>query len=167
MARADKLLFCQYCGGLLVHRRIEGGLRQICDQCNTIAYLNPVPASAVVVIKDQKVLLVKRGAEPKVGLWCLPGGFMEVDETPQECAIRELREETGITAIEYSLLGLYSQKDGRYDNVLLMGYLIEEFDGFPVAGDDASDIGWFSYDELPEIAFRGHRYFIDISLGEK
>ncbi|MFP4459645.1 MAG: NUDIX hydrolase [Candidatus Zixiibacteriota bacterium] len=162
MTLSDKTIFCRFCGGLLVDRFIEGKDRLICDQCKMITYINPVPASAVVVLKDNKVLLVKRGAEPKKGMWCLPGGFMEVDESPEDCAIRELKEETALDANTYELLGLYSQKDGRYMNVLLMGYFIDEYEGSPIAADDAIDIGWFSYDELPRLAFKGHRYFIDL-----
>ncbi|VFQ43635.1 NUDIX hydrolase [Desulfoluna butyratoxydans] len=152
---------CPFCGGLLSRRFVEGRDRLYCEACATPLYENPVPASCVVVVDDEeRLLLIKRNVPPKVGMWCLPGGFMELGESPEEAAVRELREEAGIDGRIRSLLGVTTNPNPDYGTVLLMGYLIRSWTGVPVAGDDADDARFFPLDDLPEIAFRSHRHFI-------
>lgn len=158
--------FCHYCGSRLVNRHIEGRDRRYCRTCNEPLYENPVPATCVVVADHHnKIWLVKRSVEPKVGYWCLPGGFMELDETPEEAALRELKEETNITGKIEMLLGISSNSSAGYGTILMAGYLVLDYSGEPLAGDDALDIACFHPDELPEIAFTSHEQFIRIFLG--
>lgn len=85
---------------------------------------------------------------------------MELGETPEAAALRELREEAGLIGrIEY-LLGLRSTPSRTYHTVLLAAYLITFESGTPVAGDDATAARWFRPDRLPEIAFDSHRAFM-------
>ncbi len=114
----------------------------------------------IVTDDRQNLLLVKRSVDPQKGLWCLPGGFIELGETPENAALRELYEETGLTGKIQKLLGVITNPNKLYDTVLLVGYLVTECTGSLVAGDDASDIGFFSYCNLPEIAFESHMKFI-------
>jgi len=100
--------------------------------------------------------------EPKKGFWCLPGGFMELGETPEQGALRELKEETNLTGHIGMLLGVTSNHSDKYNTVLMIGYLIENYTGTPRAGDDASDIACFDFDDLPEVAFESHKKFIRI-----
>ena len=94
---------CPFCADHLVEKFCEGAMRPYCEQCNEPIYENPVPATCLVVVeKSGDLLLVKRRVEPKKGFWCLPGGFMELGESPEQGALRELREETG--TIVYSQL---------------------------------------------------------------
>ncbi|RZB31922.1 MAG: hypothetical protein SRB1_01541 [Desulfobacteraceae bacterium Eth-SRB1] len=159
----QKKIFCHFCGKQLIEKRINGNIRLFCEQCKKPIYENPVPASCLIVIDDsERVLLVKRNAEPKKGLWCLPGGFMELGETPEQAALRELKEETGLSGQIEMLLGVTSDKSSQYDTVLMVGYLIKNYSGILEAGDDASDPTCFHYDELPEIAFESHKNFIRI-----
>ncbi|MGB9561477.1 MAG: NUDIX domain-containing protein, partial [bacterium] len=86
---------CPYCGGALGVKNLDDRERKVCLICGRLIYENPVPAVAVVVFDDcKRVLLVRRGVEPGKGKWSLPGGFIELDETPYETARRELFEET-------------------------------------------------------------------------
>lgn len=138
-------------------------MRDYCVACAAPLYENPVPATCVVVLdKNDRVLLVKRNIEPKTGFWCLPGGFMETRETPEEAALRELREETGIDGKIDMLLGAMTNCGTFYDTILMIGYLVRSFSGEPVAGDDADAAAWFAHDSLPEIAFQSHASFIRI-----
>jgi 8-oxo-dGTP diphosphatase len=107
-----------------------------------------------------RVLLVKRSVEPQKGFWCLPGGFMELGESPEKAALRELKEETGLLGRIEILLGVSSNPSALYHTVLMVGYLIKEYTGTLNAGDDADDAVYFDYDELPEIAFESHARFI-------
>lgn len=159
----QKKIYCHSCGGPLIEKFWEGSIRPFCRNCNEPIYENPVPATAVVVAgNDQSILLVKRSVAPKVGMWCLPGGFMELGETPEQSALRELKEETGISGKISDLLGVASNTSPRYHTVLLIGYLVKHYSGTLVPGDDAAEAAYFPLDALPEIAFESHKKFIRI-----
>lgn len=157
----QKKKFCLFCGTRLTTREWEGSLRLFCEHCNEAIYENPIPATCMVVVDDrERVLLVKRSVQPKKGFWCLPGGFMELGETPEQAALRELEEETGLFGKIDRLLGVTANPSTQYDTVLMVGYLVKEFTGELKAGDDASNVAYFESDKLPEIAFESHQNFI-------
>lgn len=154
---------CHYCGGPLIRKNSEGAMRLFCTHCNVPIYENPIPATCLVLIDTkERVLLVKRSVDPKKGSWCLPGGFMELGETPEQAALRELEEETGLSGKIQMLLGATSHVSSQYNTVLVIGYLIKEYSGSLEPGDDASDAVYFEYDQLPELAFQSHLKFIRI-----
>jgi 8-oxo-dGTP diphosphatase len=158
-----KKVYCPYCGHGLVDKFVEGRIRRYCESCTAPVYENPVPASCIVTVDTfDRILLVKRSVDPKKGQWCLPGGFMELGETPEEAGLRELKEETGIDGKIEMLLGLTTHSGTTYDTVLITGFLVREYCGIPLAGDDADDVGWFKRDCIPEIAFPSHKRFINI-----
>lgn len=153
--------FCHFCGFKLEKKFIEGRTRLFCSSCNEPIYENPVPASCTVVVnKDKEILLVKRSVPPKIGMWCLPGGFMEIGEAPEDTAIRELQEETGLRGKVSDILGVVAHPSDLYGSVSITGFAVESFTGQPFPGDDAQDCKFFSYDEMPEIAFDAHLAFI-------
>lgn len=155
--------FCPFCGKKLITKFVEGGNRLFCKSCDTPIYENPVPATAIVAVDSKKrLLLVKRSVPPKTGMWCLPGGFLELGESPEQGALRELKEETGLSGTIQSLLGVISSNSPRYNTVLLVGYLVNNYTGTLIAGDDASDASYFSPEELPKIAFSSHKDFINM-----
>ncbi len=155
--------YCHFFGAQLSKKLWEGSLRLFCEQGKEPIYENPVPATCTVVVDDKKrVLLVKRNMDPKKGFWCLPGGFMELGETPEQGALRELKEETGLTGRIDMLLGTTSNQSTLYHTVLIIGYLVQAVAGTLQAGDDASEVSYFGQDELPEIAFESHKNFIRI-----
>ena len=138
-------------------------MRDHCDSCSVTLYDNPVPATCIVAVdKNYRVLLVKRNIAPKIGYWCLPGGFMETGETPEEAALREFSEETGLFGKIDMLLGVMTNSGTFYETILMTGFLVRSFSGTPEAGDDAGEVGWFDRDGLPQIAFDSHASFIDI-----
>ena len=158
---------CHYCSTRLAEKFMEGSLRLYCERCCEPIYENPVPATSLVVINNQNdLLLVKRSVEPKKGFWCLPGGFIELGETPEKSALRELKEETGLTGQIDKLLGVSTNHSERYDTVLMVGYLVTTFSGDLKAGDDASAVAYFHPEDLPVIAFDSHMYFISKILKE-
>ncbi len=116
-----------------------------------------VTADAVVITQKEprKVLLIERGGEPFKGCWAFPGGFMNMDETTEQCAFRELEEETGLLLTEAKQIGCYSDVDrdprGR---TLSVAYLMLVEDELPVKGqDDAKQAKWLPLNDLPELAF--------------
>lgn len=132
----------------------------------TYKYPRPaVTADCVVMTRETepKVLLIKRGNEPFKGWWAFPGGFMDMDETLEECAIRELREETGIEMTEDDIMafGTFSAVDrdprGR---TISKAYLVTVDKPIEVKGqDDAVKAEWFNINELPELAFDHEEMF--------
>lgn len=111
-----------------------------------------------------KVLLIERGIEPFKGKWALPGGFMRMDETAEECARRELQEETGLSDVKVEQFYTYSapDRDPRERVISIAHYAlvrISEVKG----GDDASNAKWFSSDEIPSLAF-DHDYVLRMAL---
>ncbi len=124
----------------------------------TYEYPRPaVTADCVVITKEAepKVLLIERGGEPFKGCWALPGGFMNMDETTEQCAFRELEEETGLKIGEVHQIGAYSRVDrdprGR---TITVAYLAVVDAPMAVKGqDDAAKAQWFPLSALPELAF--------------
>jgi ADP-ribose pyrophosphatase YjhB (NUDIX family) len=139
----------------------EHRLRPVCPLCGWIVYLNP-PVAVGVVATDEtgRVVLVLRGENPGKGLWGLPAGFMEIDETTEETAHRECLEETGLTVRLGPLWGVWSYYHAikRTSGVLVL-YRAEITDGAPTAGSDSEDVRFFSPHDLPfdELAFETHR----------
>lgn len=154
--------FCPYCGDRLITRQLEGRLRLFCGTCREPVYENPTPAACVIVADKDAILLVKRSVAPKIGAWCLPGGFIELGEHPEAAALRELREETGLAGKIDRLIGATCNPSSQYHTVTLVCYQITSYKGQTFAGDDASDVRFFHIDELPEVAFESHKEFIRI-----
>jgi 8-oxo-dGTP diphosphatase len=98
----------------------------------------PVPAVGVVCLRGDEVLLIRRGQAPRLGEWSLPGGRIEYGERAQDAALRELFEETGVTA---ELAGLVGVVDGLFPgrHYVLIDYAARWVSGEPVAGDDAAE----------------------------
>ncbi len=153
--------FCPYCGGKLQKKRLENRERDFCPACRVVHYDNPVPATAVVTFNEHgELLLVQRGQEPGKGKWCLPGGFQELGETPEQCALREFREETGLQGRVCELIALEMGRNPFAGEVLVAGYRVRVLDGELLAGDDAAAAAYFTLAELPEPAFQSHARII-------
>ena len=149
--------YCHFCGHTLLTKFFEGRPRLFCNACGVPIYENPVPATCVILTNSSdQVLLVQRSVAPQVGLWCLPGGFIELGEAPAASALRELAEETGITGRIHALFDAVTTPSEFYDTVLILCYTAMRVSGELTAGDDASDAAFFSFDHLPEIAFKSH-----------
>ena len=109
---AASLNFCTRCGGSLRFGAVEGEDRErlACEVCGHIAYVNPrLVVTTIPVTEAGEVVLLRRGIEPGRGWWAQPGGFLEVDETVTEAAIRETLEETGLIVQPGEIVGLYSR----------------------------------------------------------
>ena len=108
----------------------------------------PLVGVGAVIVRDKRVLLVRRGQAPLLGEWSLPGGVLECGETLREATIREAREETGLQVETGVLLGVYERvirSEGgrvRYHYVLI-DFLCRAVAGDLKAGSDAADVRWF------------------------
>lgn len=124
----------------------------------TYKYPRPaLTADCVVVTKEttHKVLLIQRGNEPFKGCWAFPGGFMNMDETTEQCAIRELEEETGLRVSDIHQIGAYSKvdRDPRGRTVTVAYLAIIDAPVETKGQDDAAKAEWFPMSALPQLAF--------------
>ena len=146
--------FCPFCAAALGPR---AGSRQDCSGCGRPYFHNAAPTCAVLVVDGDRVLLARRAIDPGIGLWDLPGGFCEPDETPDEAAVRELREEAGVEIVVTGFLGHVVDTYGTDgDRTLNAVYLARITEGTPVPADDVAELAWFAAADLPgpdEIAF--------------
>jgi 8-oxo-dGTP diphosphatase len=128
-----------------------------------MAYTYPYPRPAVTVDavilapgeSVHEVLLIRRGNEPFQGMWALPGGFMDLDEELEDAAARELEEETGLTGIAMTELGIFGKigRDPRGRTIGVAFMAVLENKAPARAGDDAAAVSWFPLDALPALAF--------------
>ena len=159
------LEYCSNCGQTNKRNQVKGNLRYHCTFCGIIHYENPKPTATLVCPKHDQILLVKRAVDPGKGLWGLPGGFIELNETPEMAALRELKEETGLTGEIVDLLGTTSHFNTIHGDILLLGMLIKVKNTDKLqAGDDAEEAKWFHLEDLPPLAFQSHIKIVNLYL---
>ena len=157
--------YCANCGSLTEEHAVEGRVRPVCTVCGQVVYLDPKLAVAVLIARDGRLLLGKRGPgarEP--GKWSFPAGFVERGESVELAAAREALEETGLDVVVGHLVGLYSSEG---ETVVLAVYEATSAIGEPRAGDDLVDVGWFASSELPELAFPRDQRILDEWLSSR
>ena len=153
---AQTLKFCSNCGSALHFGEIEGEDRHrlSCPDCGHIAYVNPRLVVTVFPITDDgRIVLLRRGIEPGRGRWAQPGGFLEVDETVNQAAIRETWEETGLLVEPGELIGLYTRLEAA---VVTLAFDARIVGGTAAPTPEALEIQTFAPDEIPwsGLAFR-------------
>jgi hydroxymethylpyrimidine/phosphomethylpyrimidine kinase len=149
--------FCPACRGELV----KSSPHPICADCGLVFYRNPLPAVILVVEKDGNILVARRAAPPALGELCLPGGFIDLGESPQQAALRELEEETTLKASMLLLLGADSDVTD-YGSVSLYIYRVVNWSGAPEPADDVSELKWMKLEEIPPLAFSAHDRVIEM-----
>lgn len=164
--------FCSHCGAP-VSRRIPAGdtlPRAVCDQCGTIHYENPkLVVGCIPEWEDGRILLCRRAIEPRYGLWTLPAGFMENDETTEQAAARETLEEAEARVDIDDLLALVSIPYINQVHLFYRGRLRDLQFG---AGEESLEVALFHQDDIPwnELAFRSvtfalRAFFHDRTVG--
>ncbi|MBD3210613.1 NUDIX domain-containing protein [Candidatus Micrarchaeota archaeon] len=104
-----------------------------------------------ILIEDDRLLLVRRAAEPFKGEWALPGGRIDDNEDALQCLKREMQEETGLEVEPVMFVGIYSDPERDPRRVIAAAYLVKRVKGEPVGGDDAELAKWFKLDGLPPL----------------
>lgn len=137
----------------MVTRQMGDRPRRVCSTCDYVHYTDPKVGVGALVTQDHRVLLVKRKMEPERGKWSIPAGFLDHGERPQETAEREVYEETGLRVRIVKLVDVFANSPQRGGASIFILYSAELQGGEMIAGDDASEVGFFGLDELPELAF--------------
>jgi len=121
----------------------------------------PVVGVGAVVVRDGRALIVKRGHEPRLGEWSLPGGHLHLGESLADGARREVKEETGLDVHPGPILEtfdrVYRDPDGRVRyHFVIVDFVCESPEGQAVAGSDAAAVAWVRADELDRYGVNAH-----------
>jgi ADP-ribose pyrophosphatase YjhB (NUDIX family) len=148
--------FCSNCGAELAAGvpPTEQRLRMSCAACGFIAYVNPrVVVNTIPVTQAGEAVLLRRGIEPGYGSWAQPGGFLEVDETVAEAAIRETLEETGLLVEPGALIGIYSRLEAAVVSLVFEARIVG---GAPRTTPEALEVRAFGPHAIPwdDVAFK-------------
>jgi len=126
----------------------------------TYEYPRPAVTVDAVVFRIHasvlEVLLIQRKFPPFQAMWALPGGFLDMEETPEEAVYRELQEETGLTDIRLNQFHTFGavNRDPRHRTITVAYYgILQKRNASVFSGDDASSVGWHPLNKLPELAF--------------
>ncbi len=126
--------------------------------------MRPTTTDALIV-ENGKIVLIKRGTVPFKGVWALPGGFVDSQETAEEACVREAEEETGLDVKIERLVGVFSSPGRDPERgTIAIAYLCNVAGGKLLGGDDAEEAKWFSLVSLPKLAF-DHGEIIGKMLG--
>jgi ADP-ribose pyrophosphatase YjhB (NUDIX family)/ribosomal protein S18 acetylase RimI-like enzyme len=153
----SQLIYCPICGHPLSERDEGGRIRQACENCGYVHYVNPVPAVGILIEKDGGLVLIRRNNPPHRDRWTLPSGFIEADESAEEAAAREAEEETGLKVDIIELAGVNSFPEGPPMSGIMIFFRARPVGGELKGGDDASEAKVFQPSEIPLIPFRTHR----------
>jgi 8-oxo-dGTP diphosphatase len=145
--------YCPQCGAAVRQEFRFGRTRPNCPQCDWVYFPDPKVAAAVVVEKNEKVLLVRRANDPCRGLWTLPAGFVDAGEDPARAAERECLEETGLQVRVTALLDVVAGQEHSRGAHILIIYRAEVISGTLAANDDVDRASFFHRNELPILAF--------------
>ena len=149
----ESIKFCSRCGHEMITKPVSDKLRRACPDCGFIHFTDPKVGVGVVVMKDEQILLIRRTMAPEIGKWSIPAGYLDYGEDPAETAVRETFEETNLHVAIEKLLNVYHNPASEGGATVFIMYQAKLLSGIPQAGDDADAVGFFSLDNLPEIAF--------------
>lgn len=152
--------FCPKCGGRLRAETLAEQDKPRCERCHFVFYQNPIVGVAAILLKDGKVLLGKRNHSYK-GLWCVPCGYVEWKEKVEDACKREFQEETGLIVELKKVYAVHSNFHNPEQHTVGVWYLAEQVGGQLRAGDDLSDVAFFGFKELPDLAFPTDRKVLD------
>lgn len=159
----SNLQYCPVCGTkcLIIENKLRA--RPTCPSCGFIHYKNPNPGVVVLIERDGKVLLGKRGTDSfQPEKWCLPGGFIEFGEDFIAASVREVKEESNLDIEIKSILNVSSNFLSHKLHTLVIVLNAVVINGNLKPGDDIIELDWFRITgKLPEIAFEADRYLIE------
>lgn len=157
----DYLQYCPRCAAPLIARLLptEDRPRLVCDRGH-ILYVNPKLVVGVVPERRGRILLLRRAIEPRIGFWTYPGGFMEIDESVEECAAREALEEIGLKVHITGLVGVYSRPGPHGPGIVSIVLRGRVREGRVQPGRESLEARWFRPQDIPwdDLAYETTRW---------
>ncbi|PJE79952.1 NADH pyrophosphatase [invertebrate metagenome] len=140
--------FCYHCGSVMTRQipASDNRMRDVCKSCGIIHYQNPTIITGCLPVFGDKILLCKRGIEPRKGFWTLPAGFMELGETIEEGAARETLEEAGAIV---RIKSLYTLFDVAHAGQVSMFFLASMSSPEYQAGSESLEVALFREEDIP------------------
>jgi len=163
---SDRYAHCTFCGARFTPNQ---PWPRRCGACGETSYLNPTPVAVAIQPVGQGLLVVRRGIPPAHGRLALPGGYIEVGETWQQAAARELREEVGLQA-NPDVVRLFDALSAPDGTLLIFGLLPALIGDLPESTPNEESMGWEVIKEPTELGFDLHTrvanaYFTSIAAG--
>jgi ADP-ribose pyrophosphatase YjhB (NUDIX family) len=165
--RRHPRVFCPHCSTQIIKKDENGILRDWCKACGVYFYENPLPVVSAIVVRNRRILLVKRGKAPYKGAWCLPTGFAETGESIEDAALRELEEEAGIKGNILGLVDVDSCTNYFYGDLIFVTFEIEYDGGQLRFGDDTVAVKYFLIKDIPKLAFQSNTKAVDTYIKSK
>jgi ADP-ribose pyrophosphatase YjhB (NUDIX family) len=159
--------YCLSCGTALETRDIDGTNRRACPECSFVFWGNYSIGVGALVVKEDKVLLVRRAQEPGKGYWTNPGGYIEQLEPIEQTIVREVAEETGVTAKITSVVAVRDQPRSIHN--VYIAFAMDYVDGeLKPDGYEVDAAGFFSLEEMQSMNVAGFTHWlVDIALNGK
>lgn len=156
--------YCPFCSKKLDVKVEEEKEWKYCADCKWTYYPHVAGAACAVIVKDGKVLMVKRNREPYKGTWMFPAGFIDFGEHPEDALVREVKEEVGLEVTKLKLMEIV-QVDDDPRSMGHFGYFyeVEVKDGNVKNNDNEenTEIVWFDVKNLPTVGWHGHKKIIE------
>lgn len=142
----EEYRFCPACGAELAPDALQAARHPACAHCGYVIYLDPKVVACVIVRIDGKILLMRRKRPSDAGRWLLPGGYVDQGEPVEHAAMREIREETGLSVQLDTLVGVFSY--ANWPPVIVV-YSAKLSQAEPVPGEEAAELRLFPPDKIP------------------
>jgi 8-oxo-dGTP diphosphatase len=164
---AIEFRYCPRCGTALEARERGGRVRPTCPACAFVQYRNPAVGVAVIVRRQDEVLLGRRRGS-YADMWCIPCGYVEWDEDVRAAAVREFEEETGLTVALGEVVAVHSNFHNPAQHTVGVWFAGDVVSGTPAAADDLVELGFFALDALPEpLAFPTDRLVLEMLRNQR
>jgi len=161
----QKFKYCPCCAGELEERFLEDEERKrlVCKNCGYIFYQNPLcVVVAVLTRKEERTVgLIKRAIPPQENRWALVGGFVEIDEDPEQAVLREVQEEIGMSGKVVGLIGVHADGSKLYKKVVVIGYEVRLLTSDFSLGKEVKEFKFFPLSNHPPLAFPSHNKILE------
>lgn len=147
--------YCIQCGSILTVIPYEGRMREVCPDCGWVNYAQLKVSAGALLEEEGRLLLIQRATEPWAGCWCMPAGYVEVDEDPARAAERETREEVGLEVKSGDLVNYYLYDDDPRGNGMVMIFNVQKLGGTPRISSETLQVNYFTPEEISLLTLAG------------